>query len=195
MATNKTFAGSICRKVICSLLALITLGQIPAAFAADVVTPKKLSSPPPPAMPPFVRRGSKSVQLHPAVLVFSKNPTDQEITAARIFPEPLIPMNGKKLPGENQALAKALLSFKSKSNSEETSDLARFIAQYPRSRWRASLELNLAEYRFETGYLTDALRYWKSAWELSKKEKGQAQTAVATKQSPICSCWKHASAE
>src|SRR5271163_1668285 len=40
------------------------------------------------------------------------NPSDAEITALRIFPEPLIPMTSKPVPSENPQLAKALKQYK-----------------------------------------------------------------------------------
>lgn len=167
-------------KILCLFLTMLTLANSPVAFAADTATAKRLNAPPPPAMPAFIRRGTKTIQLHNGrELKFSAKATDSEISAARIFPEPLCPMSTKPVPGENQTLMKALSSFKSKGDCEDISDLNRFLAKYPRSRWRASLELNLGQCRFESGYLSDALRYWKSAWTIAKPEKGQLQTAVA----------------
>ncbi|MBX9878275.1 MAG: hypothetical protein K2Y22_07430 [Candidatus Obscuribacterales bacterium] len=167
-------------RIICLFLTMLTLANSPVAFAADTATVKRLNAPPPPAMPAFIRRGTKAIQLHNnKVLKFSAKATDSEISAARIFPEPLCPMSTKPVPGENQALTKALSSFKSKGDCENVSDLNSFLAKYPRSRWRASLELNLGQCRFESGYPSDALRYWKSAWTIAKPEKGQLQTAVA----------------
>lgn len=179
MAINKRLVSTTYRRVACTLMTLLVMAPMPMALAADGVPVKRLNSPPPPAMPAFVRRGPAAVKLHAANLVIPQNPTDKDILALRIFSEPLIPMAGKQLPGENQALSKALSGFKTKASCEDVSDFTRFFTKYPRSRWRASLELNLGECRFEAGYLTDALRYWQSAWDKSKSEKGQAQTIVA----------------
>jgi len=134
---------------------------------------------PPPARPAHVKKGPKKVTLIQPKLIFSTNPTDIELTTARVFLQPLVPMSTAPVPGENQALAIALLSFKSKTNPEDVSDLTGFLSSFPKSRWRPSLELNLGLRRFETGYLTDAMNYWKSAWNASKGDKGRLQRAVA----------------
>jgi RHS repeat-associated protein len=41
--------------------------------------------------------------------------------------------------------------------------------------------VNLGQIRFRTGYLSDAIRLWTSAWQLAKAEKGRPQIAVANK--------------
>ena len=179
MAINKRLVSTAYRRVACTFMTLLVMSPMPMALAADTVPVRKLNSPPAPAMPASVRRGPSTVKLHAPNLIISQNPTDKDILAVRIFPEPLVPMSGKQLPGENQALSKVLRTFKTKTNCEDVSDFTRFLSKYPRSRWLASLELNLGQCRFEAGYLTDALHYWQSAWDKSKSEKGQAQTIVA----------------
>lgn len=174
--THKTY-----RYIACLLMAVImaTAGIPPMALAADNGQPRRVISPPPPAMPSSVHRGPSDVQLHTPKLEFTAKPTDLNISTARIFSEPLIPMSGRALPGENEALARALLSFKSKGGAEDISDITSFLAAYPKSRWRPSLELNIGQSRFEAGYLTDALIYWQSAWDKAKNEKGLTQASVA----------------
>lgn len=127
------------------------------------------------------RRPSAAELMKPTVtpVSFSQNPSDQEIENARVFLEPLIPMDSKVTPVENQALAKALLEYKRKNNPEELTDLTGFIKTYPQSRWRAALEINLAELRFESGYLTDSLNDWASAWQISKGQTEPARKAIA----------------
>ncbi|HEY9714766.1 MAG TPA: hypothetical protein V6C72_14960, partial [Chroococcales cyanobacterium] len=60
----------------------------------------------------------KPVSYH---LTFSKNPTDLEIASARVFSEPLVAMTTAPVPGENAALSAALLAYKTKAASEDTS--------------------------------------------------------------------------
>ncbi len=137
-------------------------------------------APPPPAMPKSIRKGSTKVTLvKPVQTTTSKAPTDLEITMLRVFPEPLTAMSGTEIKGENLALVAALNAFKAKGNYEDVSDLTAFINKYPKSRWRPSLELNIALRRYEAGYFSDTLKYLKSTWESSKNEKVQNQKAVA----------------
>ncbi|HEY9714592.1 MAG TPA: cysteine peptidase family C39 domain-containing protein, partial [Chroococcales cyanobacterium] len=86
---------------------------------------------------------------------------------------------GKKLSGENKALAAALISFKSKNDVEDLSALDRFLSEFPNSRWAPSLLNNVAYLRFKSGYLSEALADWKRSWQLSKNEKGVHQKEVA----------------
>src|SRR5277367_2850968 len=105
----------------------------------------------------------------------SANPSDTEITALRIFPEPLIPMTSKPVPSENPQLAKALKQYKATGSPDDISPLTNFIAKYPQSRSRASLELNLGLVRFKAGYLRDASSFWKSAYKRAGSEKRAPQ--------------------
>lgn len=135
-----------------------------------------------PSVPPPARvhvRTSAPPPAPPYRLKFSADPSDAEIKMARVFLEPLIPLTGQPTAGENKALANALLSFKSKKDPDDVSDLTKFLVDYPKSRWSASLECNLAGTRFATGYVSEALKYWTSAWEQAKDEKGIAQRAIA----------------
>lgn len=169
------------RLLTCLILPVFLLSTtpLPAAFAQNLPY-KKLAAPPPPAMPPRpITKGPTSVTVFKPKLAFSANPTDLELTTARIFPEPLIPMNSSPVFRENQALARALQLFKAKNNLENVSDLTNFISAYPHSRWRPSLELNIGFRRYETGYITDALTYWQSAWEGAKAAEALPQKSVA----------------
>lgn len=130
---------------------------------------------------PF-KRTSKAELVGPLKtrdLKFSQSPTDEEIYKARVFSEPLVPMNTNMLPAENQALAKSLLSFAAKKGQEDFSDLNSFLASHPQSRWKASLEANLAQKLFESGFISEALKLWLSSWEAAKTQTGRAGKAVA----------------
>jgi RHS repeat-associated protein len=112
-------------------------------------------------------------------LEFGEAPTDLAITTARVFVEPLIPTAAEPLPGENEALAKALVAFKRSKKPTDIKPLTQFIKLYPTSRWRAAMELNLGLLRYQTGYFSEALAYFESAWELSKNETSDAGVAMA----------------
>ncbi len=114
-------------------------------------------------------------------LSFSMAPSDAEIASCRAFSEPLVAMDMKLVTKENQDLSKALLAFASKNNREDISDLTSFLAAYPNSRWRASLEAQIAQLRYESGFLSQALKHASWAWELSKRKTEARKKAVADK--------------
>ncbi|MBK7836512.1 MAG: hypothetical protein IPJ49_02220 [Candidatus Obscuribacter sp.] len=165
----------------CFLALLLVSASLPLPALASTIKPSKRTTklPVPPKVK--VKTGPRTLKKFKSQLSFKAAPTDQEITAARVFEEPLIPMPGPSIPAENAALSKALLAFSAAKDMENVSALTGFLAQYPNSRWRASLEVNLGQIRFRTGYLSDAIRLWTSAWQLAKAEKGRPQIAVANK--------------
>src|SRR5262249_54453037 len=104
-----------------------------------------------------------------------------ELSTARVLPEPLAPVSGSATPGENDALAKALVAFKSRKDAEDVSVLEKFLASYPRSRWRPCLELDIGLNRFDYGYISEDLKLWESSWAKAKTETGATQKAVANR--------------
>lgn len=169
------------KRTLCLLLAIFMVVSTNFNMMALAAVPaKRVAAIPPPAQPPHgVRKGPRSVKLFKPVLKFSTAPTDLELMTARVFPEPLIPMTTQPVPGENKALALALLAYKEKKPVGDISYLTKFLSAFPKSRWRAALELNLASIKFDTGYFTDALNYWQSAWDGSKGEQGLSQKQTA----------------
>jgi len=123
----------------------------------------------------------RAAQLKPMrkSFVLDKNPADLAIETSRAFEEPLTPMTGPALPGENAALSKALSTYKQLSNPEDLSSLDAFVKGNPNSRWRAALQLNMGLLQLETGYISQALTNLKAAWTAAKSETGSAQKAVA----------------
>ncbi len=157
---------------------LIVMPTTPlSSVAANTSPAKSLSVPPKNSV--SIRKGPHKLVPVNTVLSFTKSPTDLEITTARVFSEPLIPMTSALVAGENNALASAIVAFKGKQKGDDISDFIKFLAAFPKSRWRASVELNIGKNRFENGYLTQALSLWKSSWELSKQETGRLQRDVA----------------
>jgi RHS repeat-associated protein len=146
------------------------------AFAAPVISasPPRLLSKPISA----VERAGAARPMKRSVPL-SKAPTDLELMSARIFSEPLVPMHSPPLRGENAALADAIAKFKAGTNSEDLSAFKTFISEFPSSRWRAGLELNLGMRTFELGRLSEALAHFETAWSLSKRETMQLQSGVA----------------
>src|SRR5262249_5299798 len=71
-----------------------------------------------------------------------------------------------------KALAKALLAFVHRTSSDEVLGLVSFLAEYPRSAWKASLLLNLGQVYRRTGYFSKALTAWEEAWNLAGPASG-----------------------
>src|SRR6185436_20637079 len=60
-------------------------------------------------------------------LEFSANPTVEEISRARVFEEPLVPIGGKPNGDENAALATALLGYTSRGGPDDFSSITDFL--------------------------------------------------------------------
>jgi RHS repeat-associated protein len=150
------------------------LGFHPLRLLADITGRTKKANHP-------AKRPSQAELTKPIhrALAFPSNPSDLDILNARVFAEPLVPMDDKSSSSENRALASSLLALKNKSDPEDISDLVGFLNAYPKSRWRPALEVNLGQLRLETGYLSEALKYWSSAWESSKTQATPGRKAVA----------------
>ncbi|HIA52074.1 MAG TPA: LysM peptidoglycan-binding domain-containing protein [Candidatus Melainabacteria bacterium] len=174
-----TVKRALARKSIAFLLMplVLLINQPVAALAAP-------QGPTPPNVPSYaqhpksVRLASKTPQQVKSTPL-SDHPTDIELTAARVFEEPLIPMNAPAVSGENDELAKAIGSFKSKNDPENVSAFTDFIERFPKSRWTPSVQLNVGLLRFQSGYLSQAMDLWKAAWDASRDEVDQPQKSVA----------------
>lgn len=106
-------------------------------------------------------------------LRFSEHPTPQEISRARVFTEPLVPL-GTPASEENNDLAQALTRFASAPHPdriEAASPLERFLRKHPRSAWRPSLLLELGIFYRQTGHFSRALKLWEEAWQATKQIK------------------------
>ncbi|MDX2105783.1 MAG: LysM peptidoglycan-binding domain-containing protein, partial [Candidatus Melainabacteria bacterium] len=113
--------------------------------------------------------------------VLKDEPTDMDIARSRVFQEPLVPMEGKSSYEETRALVKAIRAFKEKNNLDDVSAFDSFFKSFGSSRWNASLKANIAQLRFRSGYLSEAIKLFEEAWQESKQEKTQARKAVADK--------------
>jgi RHS repeat-associated protein len=113
--------------------------------------------------------------------VFSARPSDEEITRARVFEEPLVPMTGKSSEAANRQLANALSVYLRSGNPEDLSLLETFLHENPDSVWRASLWTDMGIVYRRTGYFSKALKTWEQAWELSKNETAPMARAIANR--------------
>jgi hypothetical protein len=161
------------------LLFVVASGPMPAALANTSLPNLKPSHAR--HVTTNFKRPSKAELAKPIKrkLAFSNTPSDLEIFNSRVFFDPLLPVDDKISISENRELAKSLLAFKAKNDHEDVSDLTRFLNTHPKSRWRPSLEVAVGEQRFETGYISEALKYWESAWDATKAAKRPGPKAVA----------------
>jgi RHS repeat-associated protein len=124
--------------------------------------------------------GSQELQEKPPAtgLHFSSHPTDGEISKARVFDEPLVPVGGEPNPAENKALADALIAYASRTNIDDFSALTGFSSRFPQSSWEPSLLLHLGTEYYNFGYYSEALDTWEQSWQQFKNvddPKGKAQ--------------------
>jgi RHS repeat-associated protein len=101
---------------------------------------------------------------------FSADPTDSEISSARILETPLYPSSRSSSPGENRELAAALLEYRNKPASLRP--LNAYLADHPESRWNATLRLNVAlVYRREARW-SEVIPVLEDSWNEIRNEKG-----------------------
>jgi len=130
--------------------------------------------PPPPKVK--VNRGPRDAGLITPALNLPADPSDAEITMARVFPEPLYPTGTSTDTSENQALSSALHQY---YKSRNISSLTNFVTQHPQSRWVGSLDYNLGVIHYQTGYLSLALKDWQASWDLLKAATERELHALA----------------
>jgi RHS repeat-associated protein len=164
----------------------LAFGSMPIApAAATPLTGRDLSAPaaPSPAAAPapavHVNRIVPAVQPVPALPAFSDVPTEDEITHARVFGEPLLPVAGSPSPEENKALAAAITSYLDGGDPEALSVLAAFGAQYPQSPWWPSVLAGIGVAHRRTGYFSRAATELMTAWQLAKDSTDNGARATA----------------
>jgi RHS repeat-associated protein len=111
-------------------------------------------------------------------LGFSPQPTVSEISRARVFDEPLLPIDGEPRPEESKALADALADYSYRTNLDDFSSLTAFLAHFPNSAWSGSLLLHLGTEYYNYGHYSKALDAWEQAWQNLKDSgdpRGKAQ--------------------
>jgi len=118
-----------------------------------------------------------------STLHFSAQPTPSDISNARIFDEPLIPIGDEPSADENRALADALTDYACRTNLDDFSSLNDFLGSYPNSAWSGSLLLHLGTEYYNYGYYSKALDSWEQAWQRLKnttdpRGKPQADRAL-----------------
>ena len=133
---------------------------------------------PPPAPKVTVNRALPIVQSPSAELRFSANPTDEEISAAHVFAEPLAPTAPTTLP-ENKELAQALSAFVQRIDGDDFGAITGFLESHPNSPWRASLLTDLGIIWRHEGRFSKALPAWEEAWQSAKNATDRKAKAIA----------------
>jgi RHS repeat-associated protein len=167
-----------------ALIAQLAVGVPTRLLAREVrqvnaTRPVPTPTPPPPTPAVHVNRTVPKVSSPSARPTFSADPTDAEITSARVFGEPLITIGRGTLPGENSALASAVTHYLDAHNPEQVLPFLGFLKTYPDSPWRASLLLNLGITYRHTGYFLRALEVWEQVWQTTKTRTDPTSRAVA----------------
>ena len=112
-------------------------------------------------------------------LEFSAQPTTQEISRARVFEEPLVPIGGEPTAEENATLAAALLGYAKRSGPDDFSSLTGFLEKYPTSPWRAALLTCLGLEYYNTAHYSLALDAWREAWAFGQNATDTKGKAIA----------------
>ena len=160
--------------VAASIAVFLILTQV---IAAVPPTARNISKSPQRSLPDVkVNRIQPVVESAPLMPVFSPDPSDAEITRARVFEEPLVKVHSpgvnaargvepSPLPGrsENSSLARAITGYLQRNQPEDVSSFTEFLNEYPQSSWRASLRTDLGVVYRRTGYFLRALEAWEEA--------------------------------
>src|SRR5262249_35193557 len=108
----------------------------------------------------------------------SLRPTIQEVFAARIFEEPLVPIGPDPTPSENAALSRSLAAYSPRS-TDDFSSVTHFLNAYPTCAWNAALLVNLGLEYYNTGYYSKALDAWREGWERARTATDPRGKAIA----------------
>lgn len=139
----------------------------------------RLPSALPVQVPINVNRAKPEVAAPNDLPVFSDEPTEREISMARIFSEPIVavgeaPAEAAKLvseAAERKALASALNQYVHRQRNEQVDALEQFATNYPQSRWTSGVRINVAVVHRLTGRFTRALAQLETAWAALREDK------------------------
>lgn len=109
---------------------------------------------------------------------FSRNPTVEEVSRARVFAEPLTPIGREPAAAENSTLAAALLKYAKRSGPDDFSSLTEFLEKHPDSPWRPTLLAALGLEYYNTAHYSLALEAWREAWALAKSSTNDTGKAI-----------------
>lgn len=150
-----------------------------ASGEAALAALKIVRAEPTPQEPVEVNKTTPQVDPPPQYPTFSPIPTDEELTRARVFGEPLIPEAGETNPAENQALAQAIRTYLYGGDSEALEPLEGVVTSFPQSRWRVAVQANVGSWYRRKGYFTRAQRNLTEAWRLGKSSDTEGVRRLA----------------
>ncbi|MEO0585863.1 MAG: cysteine peptidase family C39 domain-containing protein, partial [Bacteroidota bacterium] len=96
------------------------------------------------------------------------------------FPEPLIKTDGQDGFFIRRKLTQAITRYQDSGNFEDLQPFIAFLRQNPDSAWNSSILLNMAKISYQTGYFSNALKYWKKCWEISKEKADENGVKIAS---------------
>jgi hypothetical protein len=96
------------------------------------------------------------------------NFSDADVFRLRAFAEPLVADTKGASEEERAAFFRAINGYLLDKRPE---GLESFLRAWPQSRWAAALSHNLGIVKYQEGYFTAAIEYWKSSWELARDSK------------------------
>jgi len=139
-----------------------------------------------PLLPPDPESATPQIALSnpapapvPQLPSFSDQPTAEEITAARIFEEPLVFAGGEPTDEENFALANALEDFAARTRTDDFSALENYLQAGANEHWYGSVEFCLGWEYYNCGYYSRAIGAWEEAWQSLRSEEGGAAKRLA----------------
>jgi RHS repeat-associated protein len=149
-----------------------TVGRLSAALERAAARVAAASSAPPQASTRsaekvVVNRKIPKVAAPPLRPVFGAAATEAEITRARVFEEPLLPV-GPTAAQENAVLARALLAYLNGGGGDALAPVQEFLLRFQDSPWKPALLTNLGIVYRRTGHFSRALSAWEQAWNTTK---------------------------
>lgn len=165
--------------VAAMLIASLAAPGVPLSASPAKPVEESLLGKPLPEPVVTVNRTVPKVEAPPIEPRFSRRPTAAEVTRARVFTEPLVPVGGVPTVVENRALAEAVLLFHRSGGSDWRSTFGAFLSAHPRSPWRAAVLGNIASLQLRDHEHSAALASLDEAWTLAKDATDRAGQAVA----------------
>jgi YD repeat-containing protein len=113
--------------------------------------------------------------------ILEETPEDESFKYIGCMPEPFVPVAEATSIEERRALAFALRAYMKNENAEAVEPLKSFVADYPDSAWTPGLLLNLGIIAYDTGYFSEALDHWNTAWNLVKGNSDRHSVVIANR--------------
>src|SRR5205823_2012617 len=170
-------------RLLCVAGQAIMMGGLGGSLAGDLVS--RASGAGPTVASALANRVSPSGAGQGDIPV---NPTPQDIFRARIFEEPLVPVEGEPSAADNADLATALRGYAHRSGPDDFASLTQFVDQHPNSPWNAALLTDLGIEYYNTAHYSLAIAAWEKAWAHAKDAKDAKGKVVADRAAGELAC-------